>query len=37
MKQGLMSADEQITELLTNLKYSRNIYAVKYILEHKGD
>src|SRR6185436_19422730 len=35
MEQGLMSADEQITELLTNLQYSQNIYALKYILEHK--
>ena len=37
MEQGLMSADEQIEELLTGLKYSRNVYALKYILEHKGD
>src|SRR6185369_5380131 len=37
MEQGLMSADEQIKELLTDLQYSRNIYALKYILEHKGD
>jgi len=37
MEQGLMSADEQIEELLTGLKYSRNIYALRYILEHKGD
>ena len=36
MEQGLMSADEQIEELLTGLKYSRNIYALRYILEHKG-
>src|SRR5437764_8432964 len=36
MEQGLMSADDQIKELLTDLKYSRNIYAIKYILEHKG-
>jgi len=37
MEQGLMSTDEQIEELLTSLKYSRNIYALKYILEHKGN
>src|SRR6185312_11656949 len=37
MEQGLMSADEQIEELLTGLKYSQNIYALKYILEHKRD
>src|SRR5690349_3807458 len=36
MEQGFMSADEQITELLTNLQYSQNVYALKYILEHKG-
>src|SRR6185312_2506667 len=37
MEQGLMSADDQIKELLTDLKYSRNIYALKHILKHKGD
>ena len=37
MEQGLMSADAQIKELLTGLQYTENIYALKYILEHKGD
>src|SRR6185312_12934767 len=37
MEHGLMSADAQIERLLTNLKYPQNIYALKYILEHKGD
>ena len=37
MEQGLMSADAQIKGLLTELQLSENIYALKYILEHKGD
>src|SRR6185369_9743000 len=37
MEQGLMSANAQVKGLLTDLKYSENIYALKYILEHKGD
>src|SRR6185436_16588629 len=37
MEQGLMSPDAQMERLLTNLKYPKNIYALKYILEHKGD
>src|SRR5690242_6606323 len=37
MEQGLMSADAQIKGLLTDIQYSENIYALKYILEHKGE
>src|SRR6185369_6158750 len=37
MEQGLMSADAQIQGLLLNLKYSQNIYTLKYILEYNGD
>ena len=37
MEQGLMSADAQLKKLSEDLKYSENIYALKYILEHKGD
>src|SRR6185369_6006327 len=37
MEQGFMSADAQIKGLLTELQLSENIYALKYILEHKGD
>src|SRR6185437_2817107 len=37
MEQGFTSANAQIKGLLTGLKYSENIYALKYILEHKGD
>ena len=37
MENGLTSANAQIKGLLTDLKYSENIYALKYILEHKGD
>jgi hypothetical protein len=37
MEQGLTSANAQVKGLLTDLKYSENTYALKYILEHKGD
>src|SRR5581483_1926680 len=37
MEQGFTSANAQIKGLLTDLKYSENIYTLKYILEHKGD
>src|SRR6185369_7697690 len=36
MEQGLMSANAQIKELLTDMQYSQNIYALGYIVEHKG-
>src|SRR6185312_6428873 len=37
MENGLTSANAQIKGLLTDLKYSENIYALKYVLEHRGD
>src|SRR5689334_11918777 len=37
MENGLMTADEQIKGLFTDLQYSENFYALKYILQHKGD
>src|SRR6185312_1570858 len=37
MENGLTSANAQIKGLLTDLKYSENIYTLKYILEHNGD
>src|SRR6185312_7995084 len=37
VEQGLVSADAQIKGLLMELQYSENIYALKYILEHKGN
>src|SRR6185436_15697034 len=36
MEQGHTSADAQIRELVRDIQYSENIYALKYILEHKG-
>src|SRR6185437_16925873 len=37
MEQGFTSANAQVKGLLTDLKYSENVYVLKYILEHKGD
>ena len=37
MEQGLMSADAQIKGLLADLQDPENVYALKYILEYKGD
>src|SRR6185312_2365622 len=37
MGQGYILADVQIKELLTDIQYPENLYALKYILENKGD
>src|SRR5437764_14948195 len=36
IEQGRNSADAQIKELLTDIQYPENLYALKYILEHEG-
>ena len=37
IEQGIISADAQIKELLTDIQYPENLYALKYILEHEGE
>src|SRR6185436_14507313 len=34
IEQGHTSADAQIKELLTDIQYPENLYAIKYVLEH---
>ena len=36
IEQGRTSADAQIKELLTDIQYPENLYALKYVLEHEG-
>src|SRR6185437_8347062 len=36
-EQGHTEADAQIKELLTDIQYSENLYALKYILKHEGN
>src|SRR6185369_8934026 len=36
IEQGYTSADAQIKELLTDIQYPENLYALKYVLSHEG-
>src|SRR6185369_16351165 len=37
IEQGHISADAQIKELLTDIQYPENLYALKYVLEREGN